>query len=261
MNLNKIEGKVYINKDIYPEKEIRNNEGDKTIEKVPFVDASFRKNLEEKCSPDVRQFIKKDKFIEHSLLSLMDHHQKTFDHSVEVGNIAAYIAKRIKNSELEGNEENIIATALLHDYGKLAIDKKILDKRSKLKPEEMEIIKQHVLYSFKLVNQVNDLWAKVIIAHHEFQKDSYPRSHEDTIEREKREADVRVKRLARILAMIDTYEAMIDDRPGNPSKSIKQINVELNKQFISPSDQEVIFLLKQYYMEKNPDNKIDAVFN
>jgi HD-GYP domain-containing protein (c-di-GMP phosphodiesterase class II) len=224
------------------------------------ADAHFEAELNSRAQGAILEFIKKDNFTRDSLLMLFEHDKKTFDHSVEVGNISAYIANKLEGKISKTEATDLIASSLLHDYGKLAIEQELLNKNN-ITPAEKAEIKEHALYSFEFIKPFNEAVAKIVVGHHEHQKDPYPREASVPVNYDLRTTDNRTLVLTRVLAMIDAYEAMVADRPGNPSKDIKYINSELEKQFRLPGDQEVIFLLLEYYYAQNKDQKIDAVSN
>lgn len=99
--------------------------------------------------------------------------------------------------------------AYLHDLGKLAIPKRILEKPSSLNQEEYTIIKSHAYYSKLLMKRIQGMEEIASIAgnHHEkLDGTGYPEG-------------LKGKDLTyhqRLLGVLDIYQALIEDRPYRP---------------------------------------------
>ncbi|HYH58531.1 MAG TPA: HD-GYP domain-containing protein [Thermoleophilaceae bacterium] len=97
--------------------------------------------------------------------------------------------------------------ALLHDVGKIAIPKEILNKPSKLTDEEFELIKTHTIEGQQLLDRVGGLMGrvgKVVRSCHErWDGGGYP----DGL------AGTEIPLAARIVFCCDAYNAMTTDRP------------------------------------------------
>lgn len=96
--------------------------------------------------------------------------------------------------------------ALLHDIGKTSIPERILNKPGKLSNAEFEIIKQHSIYGYKILNNnPNISHASALIAqqHHErYNGQGYPNalSKDD------------IHEFAKITGIADMYDAITADR-------------------------------------------------
>lgn len=98
------------------------------------------------------------------------------------------------------------AAGLLHDLGKLAVPDYILNKPGKLKPAEFELIKKHTSVGGKLLSMIEFPYPVApIVRHHHEQWDGggYP----DGL----RGAGIPLG--ARILAVVDCFDALTSDRP------------------------------------------------
>lgn len=97
-----------------------------------------------------------DANILYLMYSIYGHHMYTFEHSVNVATYSVLIYGYLSEAKGEKlNKETIIdflIAGLIHDAGKLYVDKEILDKGG-LSDEEMEIIKQHPITSAKIAKQ------------------------------------------------------------------------------------------------------------
>ena len=95
---------------------------------------------------------------------------------------------------------------LLHDVGKMQTPKAILEKRGSLTDEEFTIMRQHTTNGYTLLSQSESLPAlpiDVALNHHEKPDGTgYPRG---LVEGE-------VSEYARIIAVVDAYDAMTSDR-------------------------------------------------
>lgn len=97
-----------------------------------------------------------DANILYLMYSIYGHHMYTFEHSVNVATYSVLIYGYLSEAKGEKlNKETIIdflIAGLIHDAGKLYVDKEILDK-GELSEEEKEIIKQHPTTSAKIAKQ------------------------------------------------------------------------------------------------------------
>lgn len=232
---------------------------DKVIHYADEVNGTFESLVLENCYNQGCEIINKDNFVRRSLLKIKEHDMNTFIHSLEVGNIAAYITNKLGNKLNEEEKRILMTSALLHDYGKTSIDAEILNKRETLTSEERQTIETHPKASFNALKDWDIEVAKVAVAHHEHQKHSYPRKNFLDDVMEKRAEDKQVNKLSRILAIMDSFQAMID--PTRPSsirnpKTIDEIVSELNQEFVLSEDKEIIFLLETYYYEKEANKKM-----
>jgi putative nucleotidyltransferase with HDIG domain len=100
----------------------------------------------------------------------------------------------------------IEAAALLHDTGKLAVPERILNKPGKLTESEFDRMKQHVDIGADILSLVEFPYPVVPIvrAHHEsWDGSGYPRGLRGT----------EIPIGARILSVVDCYDALTSDRP------------------------------------------------
>jgi putative two-component system response regulator len=131
--------------------------------------------------------------------------------------------------------ELLIASAPLHDTGKIAISDAILNKPGKLTPAEFEIMKKHVDYGVEAIERIeaesNDYhflrFAKVIAgAHHEkWNGEGYPNGLSGY--------DIPLE--GRLMAIADVYDALVSARPYknafSTAEAEKIINEDSNVHF------------------------------
>jgi putative nucleotidyltransferase with HDIG domain len=131
-----------------------------------------------------------------------DHY--TGKHSRSVVELALAVAEQLGLSD--ERRRNLEFAALLHDVGKIAIPKEIVNKPGKLDPEEWTIIKTHTLEGEKMLAQVGGFMRDVgllVRSHHErWDGRGYP----DGLAGE----DIPLE--ARVIACCDSWNAMRTDR-------------------------------------------------
>jgi putative nucleotidyltransferase with HDIG domain len=102
--------------------------------------------------------------------------------------------------------EAIDAAALLHDIGKLGIPDRLLQKPGPLTTDEYEQVKQHVIIGTDILGAVAGpgLLARIVRHHHEnWDGTGYP----------DRLRGAAIPIAARVLAVVDCYDALTSDRP------------------------------------------------
>lgn len=141
----------------------------------------------------------------HIMLTAMDAKDPyTRGHSVRVARYAAILARFMKVPEDE--VEEIERTAALHDVGKMAIPDAILNKPTELTISETLVIQRHPLLGNSMLSQIEGMgcardW---ILHHHErWDGEGYPHHLEGE----------QIPLGARIVAVVDTYDAMTSSRP------------------------------------------------
>ena len=141
-------------------------------------------------------------------------------HSKRVGFYATKIG------EAMGLEQEMLRTlqdaGVLHDLGKIGIKDEILLKTTPLTPDEAKIMQQHPIIGEAIVKPVRSLQKVVALVrhHHEhFDGSGYPGGLKGE----------EIPLGARILAVADTYDAMVTDRPYRKRLSIEEARAELRK--------------------------------
>jgi len=138
------------------------------------------------------------------------------EHSNRVSVLCEQFGKTLGFNEDDINKLKTIS--YLHDIGKIAIDEAILNKPGKLTSEEWEIINKHPEIGARIVSSSDEyaVIADDILSHHErWDGKGYPRGI----------AGKDIPLRARIIAIIDSYDAMTSDRPYRKAMS-KQEAIE-----------------------------------
>ena len=129
----------------------------------------------------------------------------THSHVRRVQAYALGLARKLGVTD-EPTLKGIEAAALLHDTGKLAVPEHILNKPGKLSDAEFEQMKRHVDVGADILSLVNFPYPVVPIVrcHHEnWDGTGYPRGVKGT--------DIPIG--ARILSVVDCFDALTSDRP------------------------------------------------
>jgi HD-GYP domain-containing protein (c-di-GMP phosphodiesterase class II) len=125
--------------------------------------------------------------------------------------------------------QDLETAALLHDVGKIAIPKEILNKPAKLTDEEFELMKSHTLEGQALLDRVGGRLARVgeIVrsCHERWDGQGYP----DGLRGEE------IPLAARIVFCCDAYSAMTTDRPyraaTTPEAAMAELRANAGSQF------------------------------
>lgn len=129
----------------------------------------------------------------------------TFKHSVDVATISMIVAKKMGMPDDAIHEIGI--AGLLHDVGKTRIPLKILNKPGRLDDAEFEIMRQHSVYSYRIIQNNTDLSEEVklgVLQHHEkINGNGYPMAVPGN----------KIIPYAKILAVADIYDALVTERP------------------------------------------------
>ncbi|MEJ2913923.1 HD-GYP domain-containing protein [Pseudoalteromonas sp. C12FD-1] len=139
------------------------------------------------------------------LTRVKDKHSYNWRHMVNCAIFTAVFAKYLGYKEEA--VQQLAMGALLHDLGQAKLPQGIISRPSKLTGSEMDIIKRHVAQGLGLVKGekgITPLILDMIVNHHErLDGSGYPRG----ITAEK------LSRPARIMAIVDVYDALTADRP------------------------------------------------
>ncbi len=144
----------------------------------------------------------------------------TCGHSERVARIGVRLAQQMQLSETEQND--IYLGGLLHDIGKIGVNDEVLRKPGALTPEERIQIEKHTVIGDAILSHVSHLsyLRPAVRSHHEhFNGTGYP----------DRLAGEDIPRIARVLAVADSCDAMMSDRPyrkGIPAARIEAILLE-----------------------------------
>lgn len=144
----------------------------------------------------------------------------TYDHAYRARHYAKRIAEKMS---LPGViVRHIEYAALMHDIGKIGIEEQILRKPGKLTLEEVEVIKKHPVIGNNIISPISFLApvAPMVLYHQEwYDGNGYPEGL----------SGEEIPLGARIVAVIDAYDAMTSDRPYRKALSKEYAVSELKK--------------------------------
>jgi HD-GYP domain-containing protein (c-di-GMP phosphodiesterase class II) len=138
----------------------------------------------------------------------------TCGHSNRVAELSVALASdlRLNSSECE----LIKKSALLHDIGKIGIDDSLLRKTSSLTAAEFDQIKQHPLIGYEILKPILpfSLLLPGVLHHHEsWNGKGYPHGL----------IGEQIPRMAQIIAVADSFDAMTSDRPYRPGMELGRV--------------------------------------
>lgn len=162
-----------------------------------------------------------------------EHLQRVQVYALEVGKDLG-----MRDDDLEA----LRAAAILHDIGKLAVPEHIISKPGRLTPEEFEKMKIHPVVGAEILERVKFPYevSPIVIAHHEkWDGSGYPfgiRGEEIPLG-------------ARILAAVDTLDALASDRQYRRALPLDEAMGVLQRESGKSFDPRVIDVLRKRYVE------------
>lgn len=169
----------------------------------------------------------------------------TKGHSVRVSDIAMDIAKAM--SVTRGDCENIKVAALLHDVGKIDVSMDLIKKAASLTKDERQMMNTHTARGADILNKVGNVLSDavpIVLAHHEY-------FNKKDVDNLNSKTDIPLG--ARIIAVADSYDAIVTDRPYRKGKLPWQALEEIEKSSGTQFDPEVVEAFRHVvssYMEE-----------
>jgi putative two-component system response regulator len=176
-------------------------------------------------------------------LEARDHY--TRGHSEAVARLVTEMASQMSISQED--IDSISISGRLHDLGKIGVPDSILLKAGRLTAEEYSLIKQHPVIGANILGSIPSLqYAIPAIRHHHehFDGTGYP----DNLKGSK------IPFWARMMAVADTYHALISDRPyrdGMPRDKALQIIKDVRSTQLCPECVDVFLKMISDFPEKN----------
>jgi len=166
----------------------------------------------------------------------------TYGHCRRVVHYSEMIASTLSLEEKE--KERLAIAAMLHDVGKIGISDFILGKPKRLSYKEMEDIKSHPAKGVEILKPLKYMTPMLpaILHHHEnFDGSGYPHGL--------RGSDIPLH--ARIIAVADTFDAILSNRPyrraSDKDKAINELTSNSGSQF----DGEIVHAFLQAFGRVN----------
>ncbi len=158
----------------------------------------------------------------------------TASHEQQVAELAERVALRL--GEPDCRARDVRYAALLHDVGKVAVPSEILLKPGPLDEQEWVTMQSHAAVGGHLVARIPafaHLASAVRASHERWDGAGYP----DGL------AGEEIPLAARIIAVCDTYEAMVTDRPYRAARTLAEARAELQRVAGSQLDAAVVSAL------------------
>lgn len=178
--------------------------------------------------------------IEALALAIDAQDHTTHDHLRRVQVYAMELAKDLGLSKVE--REALLAAAVLHDIGKIAVPAHIISKPGKLTPEEFEKMKIHPVIGAEILKQVRFPYPVVPIvrSHHEkWDGSGYP----DGLKGDE------IPVGARILAVVDCLDALASDRQYRRALPLADAMAKVAAEAGTSFDPAIVQLLEHRYLE------------
>lgn len=187
----------------------------------------------------------KNRNVQQALAELQEKDKYTYEHCMTVANYVEKIAVRLGYTGIK--MRNIIWAATYHDVGKVYIEDKILNKKGKLTESEYKQIKEHPYLGKELIcNAFDENVFKIVSQHHErLDGSGYPKGLlEDEILEE-----------AKIIAICDSYHAMIEDRVYKKGKTKSAAIEELRSLAGQQYDPNLVEIAIEVFLDEKISSK------
>jgi HD-GYP domain-containing protein (c-di-GMP phosphodiesterase class II) len=165
----------------------------------------------------------------------------TGSHSRDVVKLAVEVGRRMRLDE--ETLRDLEFGALLHDIGKIAVPKEIINKPGRLTASEWEVMKRHTVDGQRMLENVGGVLARVgaIVraSHEDYDGTGYP----DGL------AGDEIPIEARICSACDAFSAMTTDRPYRPAMPLAEALAELRRCSGTQFDPIVIATLGEMMIE------------
>ncbi|MDO5520455.1 MAG: diguanylate cyclase [bacterium] len=170
------------------------------------------KEMSNPNNEDILKYVK-------TLISVIDAKDKyTYSHTERVAHYSELFADYI---HLSADEKTLlIFSAYLHDLGKINISKDILISDKLLSPEEWNELKSHPLESVTIIEKIDGFQDVIPIVKHHHERyggSGYPNNLKGE----------EIPSLARMLSVIDSFDAMTHKRPYQKTKTTEDALNEL----------------------------------
>ncbi len=162
----------------------------------------------------------KSKIIDMLLTALSEKDYVLQGHVERISDLCLLLAESLNMHE--NQKRDLVLLSKVHDLGKIGIPDEILNKPAKLTAKEYEKMKLHVKIGYNIASRSRELVtiAPLILHHHEhWNGKGYPASLKgDKIPLE-----------CRILAIVDAFDAMTNDRPYHKGISVEEALAEIER--------------------------------
>lgn len=176
-----------------------------SVQNKTEVKAAHQFDLITKVITDIVDEILYNRKLMVNVVDLRTFDDYTFSHSVNVAVLSVVMGTVLGLNRTRLNE--LAMGALIHDIGKVFIERKIMHKPGRLNAEEFEEMKKHSQKGYDYLRahgKIPEQALKVVLLHHEqYNGNGYPFGF----------SGEQIELFARIVNVADVYDALISDRP------------------------------------------------
>ncbi len=170
------------------------------------------------------EYLSKDPFRSKSLLRRVQKEHTLTNHSLNCGFVGLWLYFKLNGGNFQRRELDRSALAFfLHDMGMCKIPQFILNKSKPLTQEDRQKINLHPILGAKLAQKLGLTFDEIkacVVEHHErLDGSGYPR----------KTSGKEITKVGRLMAVVDSFCAMITDRPYAKAKEPQDAATELAK--------------------------------
>ncbi len=196
--------------------------GTATNEQAQFVISGLIKEAEDKMYVNKmqNQSSYRSSVLESLKNALFEQDYETEAHTERISQMGHLIASHLGLSQNDKDRLSLVGS--LHDIGKIALPKTILNKKEKLSEADWLTIKRHPEIGFRICSTVPELSsiAELVLAHHErWDGKGYPRGLKGT----------EIPMLARLISILDTFDVITHNRPYKEKQTSRWALEELKR--------------------------------
>ncbi len=163
-------------------------------------------------------------------------------------NVAATIAREMGLAEPE--VENVRLAGLLHDIGKIGIIEALLERPAELSEDEFPPLRLHPEKGVAIlapIRQLQDVLPGVLHHHERMDGSGYPHGLKGE----------EIPLAARIVAVADSFDAMVSERPYKKGLSVREAVTELKRCAGSQFDRAVVEVFARYLLRVTGESGAD----
>ena len=152
--------------------------------------------------------------------ALQESDSETEAHVQRTQKMGEILGKRIGLTDAQLSDLKLLC--LLHDIGKIGIPLEILNKPGRLSDDEWAVLRTHPAKGYQICMSTEELRpiAEMVLCHHErWDGNGYPEHLKG--------ANIPI--LSRVIAIVDAYDAMVNDRPYRKALEVAKAQEEIRR--------------------------------